>query len=1097
MEGDADDPGRQTPRSAGAAPRLAGTGRIGSAVRLLGAGQALPAKPALQWCRDGVAIPGATGAAYVPGAEDDGSLLTCRVALPGGGTAVTPPLPVTREPPALAVEPFEEIFDQGSGPQAVAAAPWFTGEALRFAAAGAGAGIDPATGVLSIPTEVPLADRVTVTARNSGGSAAASFLVTVEGEEIELPPLAAEEWQVFATRDPAQPGAPLVETIRILAGPALAATRLLRAGRGEVRVAAAGPSAATSPDFRPCTKHPEFDDPESGLFRCWIVPGEALAPGERRSTTLRYALDDPAEPLEEAVFSPDGDTRLWLAEAPGPAHAPAAAGGWSVLPMLGKAEYEAFVNEGVLSGDAGQYMLGAAQSESDPDRIYTCQDSGGVWVSLDHGASWNNLLGSGLFARFTTGIAVDPLDSRRVFLLTQGGGTGAGDHIGLQRSLDGGLTWERVIPNDESPGRVIQGPIGFAPTSKDAGLGYATRWYCIVQRQSARNPGDRPHRFFLSDDGGATWRLVRELEPRIYGSITHLAVSPVDPEAAYVYSRNGLWRLEAASDPKGEVTRLSGANGLPEGGVRDRIHLGPDGRTLIVGVGDRGVYRSEDAGASWTLVHADPEIGKLHVNPWDPQRMIISYFGKRRQLKVSTDGGASFREPDGVDTGPGRDGGEGIISELSCLVVWHPKKPDRIWAHGGPMHWQSDDGGRNWRPSNGYFNGKQHQNWFIDQMFDPADPGRFGYFMTDFGVAMTRNGGLWFERGRMRTRALGLKHSSVNGGAIHPDPAQGIVLASVGRMNSGKLVISRDHGASWSVASEGDRRRQYVGFDLDDPSYAYQWRERSTDHGVTWSEMKSLPKGFAVSGMTLTARGMEQGQAIFAIDRDGGRDPDPDEDDADLEDDADPDAGAVAGGRRPGRGGRGGGSRAGNSRILRSLDRVESWQPFVQSPYDFGIAGMTGGGPCRAHPSDPDVFFTRGPNDWTIRRWSPGGSPAWVDLNVMGGFPGGRPPDGKFVAMSLAIDRRHPEVMYVMNAWDGVPNKLFRTVDGGLSWENLSEGFPSTFVRGLEVCPTTGYLFTGSPNGSRVLPPPYRAAAAARSVAAAGVWGQRYLDRPY
>jgi hypothetical protein len=170
----------------------------------------------------------------------------------------------------------------------------------------------------------------------------------------------------------------------------------------------------------------------------------------------------------------------------------------------------------------------------------------------------------------------------------------------------------------------------------------------------------------------------------------------------------------------------------------------------------------------------------------------------------------------------------------------------------------------------------------------------------------------------------------------------------------------------------------------------------------------------------------------------------------------------------------------------------------VQSPYDFGIEGMTGGGPCRAHPSDPDVFFTRGPNAWTIRKWVFGGAPGYVDLNVMGGFPGKRPPDGKFAAMTLAIDRRHPEVKYVMNAWDGVTDKLFRTVDGGGTWESVG-GFPGTFVRGLEVSPTTGDVFIGSPNGSRVLPPPYRAeVAGARSAPAeTSVWGQRYLDRPY
>ena len=342
-------------------------------------------------------------------------------------------------------------------------------------------------------------------------------------------------------------------------------------------------------------------------------------------------------------------------------------------------------------------------------------------------------------------------------------------------------------------------------------------------------------------------------------------------------------------------------------------------------------------------------------------------------------------------------------------------------------------------------------------MFDPVDPDRFGYFMTDFGVGLTRNGGLWFESGRMYPQRIGLKHSTVNGGAIHPDPAKGIILASVGKMNSGTLLISRDDGASWEIASAGDQRRQYVGYDLDDPRYCFQWRERSTDDGVTWSQMRALPEGFAVSGMTLVAPGLPQGQAIFAIDRDGGS----------------------------------------NSRILRSLDRGESWTPVVDSPFDFGLDGMTGGGPCRAHPSDPDVFFTKGPNETTIRRWSfGGGRQAFVDLNVMGGFPGGRAPDGMFSVMSLAIDRRFPDVMYVVSPYDNGPYKFFRSVDGGVTWENLTEGFPGTFLRGLEVSPVTGEVFTGSPNGSRVLPPPY-AEAAALSGGARNVWGHRFLDAPY
>ena len=71
------------------------------------------------------------------------------------------------------------------------------------------------------------------------------------------------------------------------------------------------------------------------------------------------------------------------------------------------------------------------------------------------------------------------------------------------------------------------------------------------------------------------------------------------------------------------------------------------------------------------------------------------------------------------------------------------------------------------------------------------------------------------------------------------------------------------------------------------------------------------------------------------------------------------------------------------------------------------------------------------------------------------------------------------------------------TVDGGRTWENLSEGFPGVSVRGLEVSPTTGDVFTGFSNGSRVLPPPYRETSAAARSTAPSVWGQRFLDRPY
>jgi hypothetical protein len=168
-----------------AAPLLAGAGRIGRPVAVVpglwgGGVQDI----AFQWQRDGVAIPGATGPVYLPGSEDDRTDLTCRLCATNAAglrQAETAALLVTHAAPQVRGDLFDEVFDEATGEQAVASAPVFAGEDLRFAVAGAGAKIEPVTGLVRIPTDRPISGaRVVVTASNSGGEAMRDFLVTVE-----------------------------------------------------------------------------------------------------------------------------------------------------------------------------------------------------------------------------------------------------------------------------------------------------------------------------------------------------------------------------------------------------------------------------------------------------------------------------------------------------------------------------------------------------------------------------------------------------------------------------------------------------------------------------------------------------------------------------------------------------------------------------------------------------------------------------------------------------------------------------------------------------------------------------------------------------
>lgn len=166
------------------APALRGAGVIGARVEVdPGVWSPSDATLRAQWRRDGVDVPGATDLHYLPGPADDGRDLACAItATTAGGSreAVTAPLRVTRVPPVAAGGLRDLALEQGGAPYRVEAAADFTGEGLVFEVVGAGAVVDAATGVISLPTDALWSDEpVVVTAANSGGRAASLFRVTV------------------------------------------------------------------------------------------------------------------------------------------------------------------------------------------------------------------------------------------------------------------------------------------------------------------------------------------------------------------------------------------------------------------------------------------------------------------------------------------------------------------------------------------------------------------------------------------------------------------------------------------------------------------------------------------------------------------------------------------------------------------------------------------------------------------------------------------------------------------------------------------------------------------------------------------------------
>ena len=177
-----------------AAPGLSGPALVGAALRVdPGVWGGVPA-PAVtpRWRRNGVDVPGATALDYVPGAADDGAELRCAVTASnasGTASAVTEAVRVVHPAPVAAGALADLVLDQGQGARTLDASLAFTGAALVFGVSGAGATVDPATGLVSIPLGAPrAAETVTVTATNSGGSASVSFAVTIVAVPVLTPP---------------------------------------------------------------------------------------------------------------------------------------------------------------------------------------------------------------------------------------------------------------------------------------------------------------------------------------------------------------------------------------------------------------------------------------------------------------------------------------------------------------------------------------------------------------------------------------------------------------------------------------------------------------------------------------------------------------------------------------------------------------------------------------------------------------------------------------------------------------------------------------------------------------------------------------------
>ena len=282
-----------------------------------------------------------------------------------------------------------------------------------------------------------------------------------------------------------------------------------------------------------------------------------------------------------------------------------------------------------------------------PNLYYMGTAGGGVWKTMDGGNSWS-CISDGYYGGSIGAVAVAQSDPNVIYVgegeQTVRGNVSSGN--GLWKSTDAGETWEFIgLKGTEHIGRII-----VHPTNPDvvyvAAMG--NLWKPNVERG-----------LYRSKDGGKNWEKV--LYESDKAGAVDVTFDPNNPRILYSSTwqikRNGyrmdsggpgshLWKSTDGGD---NWTKITNSPGLPTGVIGiigvTVSPLNSDRVWTIIEAENGGVFRSDDAGKTWTKTSANRALrqrawyySRIYADTQNEDRVYVLNVGFWR----SNDGGKNF-----------------------------------------------------------------------------------------------------------------------------------------------------------------------------------------------------------------------------------------------------------------------------------------------------------------------------------------------------------------------------------------------------------------------------------------------------------------------
>ena len=288
-----------------------------------------------------------------------------------------------------------------------------------------------------------------------------------------------------------------------------------------------------------------------------------------------------------------------------------------------------------------------AGSNVHPLLYYAGTAGGGVWKTIDGGASWNNI-SDNIHVASVGAIAVDPNDDQTLWV-------GAGEtnprndvipEAGLFKSTNGGRNWtnlgfadapgiSRILLDPKDPKHVVVGVLGdvFA-ASPNRGV-------------------------YVSWDGGTTF--TKSLYVSDQAGVSDMAMDPANPDVMFAGVWHVLrrpWSLNSGSATDDGLYRSSDGGktwnqvkggGFPTGAIgRIGITFAPSDPAHVYALVESPsgvVWRSDDSGATWAMTSKDSMADQrpfyfshVRVSPTNWKTV----YGVSMLLASSFDGGTKF-----------------------------------------------------------------------------------------------------------------------------------------------------------------------------------------------------------------------------------------------------------------------------------------------------------------------------------------------------------------------------------------------------------------------------------------------------------------------